>query len=85
MADLELLVTEITVTIGVTRNLGDYESLRFDLSSKATLSEPVTVDSREYRQAHRELVTAVEAMVHKTEAQLLPDEPDAKPAKGKRS
>ena len=78
---MTILVEEITVAIGVTRNIGNFESVRIDISNRAKLPEPVEVGSKAYKMAHKELVASVEEMVQRTENQLLPDE-DAPKGKG---
>lgn len=67
---MSLLVTEITLTIGVTRSIGKFEFARVDLTNRATI-EPCEVDSREYRLAHKQLTGAVESMLEKIEAQVI--------------
>jgi hypothetical protein len=67
-------VTEITVTIGATVSVGkQYEFARIDISNRATLDEPTDVDSKEYRAAHRKLVTSVDDMLTKAKELLIED------------
>lgn len=72
-----LKVSEISVSIGITQSIGQYEFARVDIMNKATLDEPLEVGSKEYRLAHRDLTVAVEGMVNKALAQVVPDEPAA--------
>lgn len=69
-----MLVTEITVNIGATIKMSkDYEFVRIDISNKAVLPEPLNVDSKEYRLAHKKLVAAVDGMVEKAKSQIVVD------------
>lgn len=69
---MAVLVTEITVTLGVTRSIGKFEFARADVTNRA-LIDPCEVDSKEYRAAHKELTFGVEQMLEKIEAQVMPE------------
>ena len=68
-------VTEITVSVGVTRSLGKntYEFARIDVSNKATFDAPIETDSPEYKKAHRILVASVQLQVEKAEQHVMPE------------
>lgn len=62
-------ITEIAVTYGVTKNLGNYESLRLDIKLSATLENGDDIDSEWanlMRQARQKLRDAAE-----TETEIL--------------
>lgn len=77
---MAVLVNEISITLGVTRSIGQFEFARVDITNRATI-DPCEPGSREYRAAHKELLDAAENIFAKVEAQVIP-EPDAT-AKGK--
>jgi hypothetical protein len=68
-----MLVTEITVSVGSTINLGDYNSGRLDFVAKATLDDPVEPNSVEFRAAFKELSTRVNKSLRRAEAELYPE------------
>ncbi len=65
-------VDQITVSIGITRNLGNFESARLDLTNRFVLDAPLDIDSKEYRMAHRKAVTCVQQMAEKAESIVVP-------------
>lgn len=72
---MSITVTEIEVSIGVTRSLGagSYEFARIDVRNKATLQKGVVTGSPEYVKAHKDLVLAVQDMVEKAETRVCPE------------
>lgn len=69
-------VSEITVSLGVTKSLGkgSFEFARIDISNKAVLDEPLETGTKEYRTAHRELWQAVDQLLTKATLDLVPTE-----------
>lgn len=66
-------VTEITVSVGTTINLGNFNSGRLDFTAKATLDEPVEPNSAEFRAAFRELTVKTNRSLTKAVNTLYPD------------
>lgn len=66
-------ITEVTATVGLTVNLGDFNFVRMDFTGKATLDEPVTPNSPDLHEANKELATALNKSLRKTIRGLYPD------------
>jgi len=60
-------VSKITMTIGVTRNLGDFNSVRIDVGGEVLLDEPLDTTSPDYLSECKELRAALRDQVSRTE------------------
>ena len=66
-------VTEITVTMGKTISLGDFQFGRADFTTKATLDEPLEPGSAEFRAAFKELSARTNKAMLRSLAEIYPE------------
>ena len=68
-----VMVTEVTVSFGETINLGDFNSGRLDISSKAKLEYPAEAGSAEHRAAMGTLAISVRKALRRLIKETYPD------------
>ena len=67
-------IKTITIEVGRTKKLREYENARVSITNTADLDEPVEHDSKAYRRAHRDLGEQLVKAVNKILDQFEVDE-----------